>query len=83
MFRASIAPIIRSTKNCNCSLLYRSYYVTVQRPSSNVACGLKETKQACWVANINFDFATFSKFRTEHDCNFLVVVKVIEIYLQF
>ena len=34
MFRASIAPIIRSTKNCNCSLWYRSYYVTVQRPSA-------------------------------------------------
>ena len=29
MFRTSIAPIIRSTKNCNCSLWYRSYYVTV------------------------------------------------------
>ena len=37
MFRASIASIIRSTQNCNCSLWYRSYYVTVQRPSSNVA----------------------------------------------
>ena len=37
MFRASIAPIIRSTKNCSCSLWYRSYYVTVQQPSSNVA----------------------------------------------
>ena len=31
MFRASIAPIIRSKRNCNCSLWYRSYYVTVQR----------------------------------------------------
>ena len=27
MFRASIAPIIRSTQNCNCSLWYRSYYL--------------------------------------------------------
>jgi len=26
-FRASIAPIIRSTKNFNCSLWYRLYYV--------------------------------------------------------
>jgi len=25
MFRASIAPIIRSTQNCSCSLWYRSY----------------------------------------------------------
>ena len=41
VFRASIAPIIRSTKNCNCSLWYRSYYVTVQRPSSNVAYRLQ------------------------------------------
>jgi len=37
MFPASIAPIMRSTKNCNCSLWYRSYYATLQRPSSNVA----------------------------------------------
>ena len=37
MFRVSIEPIIRSTKNCNCSLWYRSYYVTVQQTSSNVA----------------------------------------------
>ena len=29
MFRVSIAPIIRSTKNCNCSLRYRSYCETV------------------------------------------------------
>ena len=42
MFRASMAPIIRSTKNCNCSLWYRSYYVTVQRPSSSVAY------RPCW-----------------------------------
>jgi len=27
MFRASIAPIIRSTQNCSCSLWYRSYYL--------------------------------------------------------
>jgi len=27
MFQVSIAPIIRSTKSCNCSLWYRSYYV--------------------------------------------------------
>ena len=37
MFRFSIEPIIRSTWNCNCSLWYRSYYVTVQQNSSNVA----------------------------------------------
>ena len=37
MFWASIAPIIRSTKNYKFSLWYRSYYVTVQRLSSNVA----------------------------------------------
>jgi len=37
MIRVSISPIIRSTKNCNCSLWCRSYYVTVQQPSSNVA----------------------------------------------
>jgi len=29
--------IIRSTNNSDCSLWYRSYYVTVQRRSSNVA----------------------------------------------
>ena len=27
MFRAYIAPIIRNTKNCSCSLWYRSYYL--------------------------------------------------------
>ena len=27
MFRASIAPIIRSTSNCSCSLWYRPYYL--------------------------------------------------------
>ena len=34
MFQASIAPIIRSTTNCNCSLWYRSlhrYYDLYQR----------------------------------------------------
>ena len=37
MFQAYIAPIIRSTKKKpNCRLWYRSYYVTVQRPSSNL-----------------------------------------------
>ena len=33
MFWVSIAPIIRSTSKCNCSLWYRS----LQQPSSNVA----------------------------------------------
>ena len=37
MFWVSIAPIIRSTKNSNCSLWYSSYYETAQQPSSNVA----------------------------------------------
>ena len=37
MFRASIAPVIRSKKYCNCSLWYRSYYVTVQRPEPEAA----------------------------------------------
>jgi len=27
MFRVSIAPIVRSTRNCSCSLWYRSYYL--------------------------------------------------------
>ena len=27
MFRASIAPIIRSTQNCSCSLWHRSYHL--------------------------------------------------------
>jgi hypothetical protein len=35
MFRVSIAPIIRRTQNCNCSLCYKS--VSEQQPSSNVA----------------------------------------------
>ena len=37
MFRVSIAPIIRSTLDCNCSFWYRSYHVSEQQPSSNVA----------------------------------------------
>ena len=36
MFRVSIAPIIRSTKNCKLSFWYRSYHVSEQQPSSNV-----------------------------------------------
>ena len=39
MFRVSIAPIIRSTSNCNCSFWYRSYHVPEQKTSSNVAIG--------------------------------------------
>ena len=42
MFRASITPIIMSTKNYNCSPWCRSYYVTVQQTSSNVAY------RPCW-----------------------------------
>ena len=50
MFRVSIAPIIRSTQNCNCSLWYRSYHVTVQRPSSNVAeCHVGGRSLHCYV----------------------------------
>ena len=37
MFRVSIAPIIRSTSNCNCSFWYRSYHVSEQQPSHSVA----------------------------------------------
>jgi hypothetical protein len=37
MFRASIAPITRSTSNCNCSFWYRSYHVWEQQPSASVA----------------------------------------------
>ena len=37
MFRVSIAPIIRSTSNCNCSFWYRSYHVSEQQPSASVA----------------------------------------------
>jgi hypothetical protein len=37
MFRVSIAPIIRSTSNCNCSFWYRTYHVSDQQPSANVA----------------------------------------------
>ena len=33
MFRVSIAPIIRSTSNCNCNFWYRSYHVSGQRPA--------------------------------------------------
>jgi hypothetical protein len=36
-FRVSIAPIIRSTSNCNCSFWYRSYHVSEQQPSASVA----------------------------------------------
>jgi len=32
-----IAPIFRSTKNCNCSFWYRSYNVSGQQASSSVA----------------------------------------------
>ena len=32
MFRVSIAPIIRSTSNCNCSLWYRSQYLSNNFP---------------------------------------------------
>jgi len=34
MFRASIAPIIRSTKNCSCSLWYRSNYLGSKLPQT-------------------------------------------------
>jgi hypothetical protein len=37
MFRVSIAPIIRSTSNCNCSFWNRSYHVSEQQPSPSVA----------------------------------------------
>ena len=37
MFRVSIAPIIRSTSNCNRSFWYRSYHVSDQQPSASVA----------------------------------------------
>ena len=37
MFRVSIAPIIRSASNCNCSFWYRSYNVSEQQPSASVA----------------------------------------------
>ena len=37
MFRVSIAPIISSTSNCNCSFWYRSYHVSEQQPSASVA----------------------------------------------
>ena len=37
MFRVSIAPIIRSTSNCNYIFWYRSYHVSGQRPSVSVA----------------------------------------------
>ena len=36
MFRVSTTPIIRSTKNCNCSLRYLSYFF-VQLPPSKLA----------------------------------------------
>ena len=39
MFRVSVAPIISSTPNCNCSFWYRSYHVSGQRPSASVALG--------------------------------------------
>ena len=39
MFRVSIAPIIRSTSNCNCSFWYRSYHVSDQQFSTSVALG--------------------------------------------
>jgi hypothetical protein len=37
MFRASVAPIIRSTSNGNCSFWYRSYHVSEQQPSASMA----------------------------------------------
>ena len=37
IFRVSIAPIIKSTSDCNCSFWYRSYHVSEQQPSSSVA----------------------------------------------
>ena len=37
MFRVPIAPIIRSTSNCNYSFWYRSYHVSQQQPSASVA----------------------------------------------
>jgi len=37
MFRVSVAPIIRSTSNCNCSFWYRTYHVSGQRPSASMA----------------------------------------------
>jgi hypothetical protein len=39
MFRVSIAPIIRSTSNCDCSFWYRSYHVSEQEPSASVVFG--------------------------------------------
>ena len=36
-FRVSIAPIIRSTSNCNCSFWYRSYHMSQQQPSASEA----------------------------------------------
>jgi len=36
IFGVSIAPIIRSTSNCNCSFWYRSYHVSEQRPAAAV-----------------------------------------------
>jgi len=36
MSRVSIASIIRSTSNCNCSFWYRSYHVSEQQPSASV-----------------------------------------------
>ena len=37
MFRVSIAPIVRSTSNCNYSFWYRSYHVSEEQPSAIVA----------------------------------------------